>query len=403
MKDKMNISTEINSIKDWIIEIRRDFHRNPEFGMEEHRTANKIAEYLEEMGIEYKRGVANTGVVGIIRGKHRGKTVALRADMDALPIEEKNDMEYKSRVKGKMHACGHDAHMAVLIGAAKILNDMKDNLRGNVKLLFQPAEETVGGAKPMIEEGAMETPSVDAVFGLHVAPELPTGRIGVKYGRANASSDTIKIRVYGESTHGAYPSSGIDSIMISGHVLTALQSIVSRNIDPRNSAVVSLGTISGGSLGNIIADRVEMVGTVRTLDPETRTKVLNNIERIVINVCEAMGAKGELVREEGYAALINNDDMVEVVANNGKKLLGEDNVIFIQQPSLGVEDFAYFLEKAPGAYFRLGCRNEEKGIIHDGHHCLFDIDEDCLAIGVAMQVENVLSILNHDRDNRVVK
>lgn len=392
------ILASAEGIKDWLIDVRRDFHMHPEFGMEEFRTSEMIVKYLQEMGIEYKKGVANTGVVGIIRGNKAGKTVALRADMDALPIEEKNDVPYKSKVEGKMHACGHDAHMTTLLGSAKILNDMKDKLKGNIKLIFQPAEETVGGAKPMIEERVMENPKVDAVFGLHVAPELPVGKIGVKYGKMNASSDGIKITIHGESTHGAYPHSGIDAVVIASHVVVALQTIVSRNVDPRNSAVVTLGTINGGTRGNIIADKVEMIGTVRTLDPTTRKKVLNRIKETVKSVSQSLGGRGEITVNEGYAALINNDDMVEVVKKNVEELLGEENLEIIGEARLGVEDFAYFLQEAPGAFYRLGCRNEEKGIIHDGHYCLFDVDEDCLSIGVALQVKNVLSVLNDENN-----
>ncbi|SHK11963.1 M20 metallopeptidase family protein [Paramaledivibacter caminithermalis] len=389
-----NVLSLAEGIKEWLIEVRRDFHMYPEFGMEEHRTSEMIAKYLDEMEIEYKKGIANTGVVGIIRGKDKGKTVALRADMDALPIEEKNQVSYKSKIEGKMHACGHDAHMAIVLGAAKLLNNMKDNLKGNIKLFFQPAEETVGGAKPMIEEGVMDNPKVDAVFGLHVAPEIPAGKIGIKYGKMNASSDSIKIIINGESTHGAYPHSGVDAIVIAGHVITALQTIVSRNIDPRNSVVVTLGVINGGTRGNIIADKVEMIGTVRTLDPQTRKKVLSRIKETVQKVSESLGGSGEIIVEEGYVSLINNDDMVDIVRTNALELLGRDNIKVLQEASLGVEDFAYFLQKSPGAFFRLGCGNVEKGIVHDGHHCLFDVDEDCLSIGVAIQVQNVLSILN---------
>lgn len=391
-----NVLDLAEEIKEWLVEVRRDFHMHPEFGMEEHRTSEMIAKYLEEMGIEYEKGVANTGVVGIIRGKEKGKTVALRADMDALPIEEKNKVSYKSKTKGKMHACGHDAHMTIVLGAAKLLSNMKDSLKGNIKLFFQPAEETVGGAKPMIEEGVMENPKVDAVFGLHVSPEIPTGSIGIKYGKMNASSDAIKIVINGESTHGAYPHSGIDAIVIAGHVITALQTIVSRNIDPRNSAVVTLGAINGGTKGNIIADKVEMIGTVRTLDPEIREKVLTRIENTVKNISESLGGNGEVIIEEGYSPLINDNDMVEMVKANAIELLGRNKVKIIEDLSLGVEDFAYFLQKAPGAFFRLGSGNLEKGIIHDGHHCNFDIDEDCLSIGVALQVQNVISVLNNE-------
>nr|WP_243427983.1 amidohydrolase [Alkaliphilus hydrothermalis] len=377
-------------------EIRRDFHKNPEFGMEEFRTMGKIVEYLEALGIEYTSGVANTGVVAIIRGGKEGKTVGLRADMDALPIQDEKDVPYKSTVAGKMHACGHDAHMTILLGAAKLLKDKKDQLKGNVKLFFQPAEETVGGARPMIEAGCMENPKVEVMFGLHVSSEIPTGEIGLKYGQMNASSDTIKIILHGKSSHGAYPHKGVDAIMMAGQALTALQSVVSRNVDPRNSAVITLGTIKGGSQGNIIADKVEMVGTVRTLDPTTRSLVIQRVEKVVNLVAEAMGGKGELIREEGYAALINTDSIVDIVKLNSEELFGAESINIIKEPSLGVEDFAYFAQAAPSAFFRLGCRNEEKGIVHDAHYCLFDIDEECLVLGAALQAKNVLSLLGEE-------
>lgn len=386
-----NILSEAKKINDWLVDIRRDFHKNPELGMEEIRTRDKIIEYLESLGIEYKK-IANTGILGIIRGKQPDKTVALRADMDALPIEDAKDEPYKSTIPGKMHACGHDAHMTVLLGAARLLKDREDELSGNVKLFFQPAEETVGGAKPMIEEGAMENPTVDGVFGLHVAPELTVGEIGVKYGKMNASSDTIRIIIRGNSSHGAYPHGGIDAIMISGAIISSLQSIVSRNIDPLNSAVVTIGTINGGTQGNIIADKVELVGTLRTLDPETRGKTKKRIERIVNKTAEAMDGAGEVVWEEGYSALINNNDMVDIVKVGSENLLGVENVHVLSKPSLGVEDFSYFAEKAPGAFFRLGCKTKDTAM-KEAHHPLFDIDEDCLSIGVALQVNNVLSFL----------
>ncbi|MCC5911001.1 MAG: amidohydrolase [Clostridiaceae bacterium] len=387
------ILQEAEKLKDWLIDIRRDFHRNPELGMEEFRTKKKIIEYLKEMHIEVITDIAGPAVVGMITGKSPGKTVALRADMDALPIEDIKKVDYKSTSKGKMHACGHDAHMTVLLGAAKMLKAREEKIKGTVKLFFQPAEETVGGAKPMIEAGVMENPKVDAVFGLHVSPEMPTGKIGVKYSQMNASSDTIKITIKGESTHGAYPHAGIDAIAVTGQVITALQTIVSRNVDPRKSAVITLGTIQGGTQGNIIANKVELVGTVRTLDPDTRSMVIDRMRRTIEGVTEGLGAKGELHREEGYPALINEDTMVDLVALNGEKLLGKENVHRVKSTSLGVEDFAYFLQEAKGAFYRLGCKNEEKGIVYPGHNELFDIDEDCLPIGVALQVKNALSFL----------
>lgn len=395
--DQKMLFERVEALYPWLKEVRRDFHQNPELGMEEYRTRDKIAAYLKEMGIEVQTGIANTAVVGLIRGGNPGKTIALRADMDALPMQDEKDVPYKSAIDGKMHACGHDAHMTILLGAAKLLSEMKDQLDGNVKLLFQPAEETVGGAKPMIEQGVLENPKVDGVLGLHMSTEEYTGQIGIRYGQMNASSDSIKIILHGESTHGAYPHSGVDTIVMAGQVITALQSIVSRNVDPRDSAVVTIGTIQGGTKQNIIANRVEMTGTVRTLDPKTRRKVIDRIEKVVTQVAAAMGGKGEVLREEGYTALMNDDCMVNLVRNTGRALLGERNVIEVKHASLGVEDFAYFAAAVPGAFFKLGCRNEEKQIVYDGHTTLFDIDEEALKIGVAMQVGNVLRFLEKNR------
>lgn len=387
-----NILEEARELNDWLVNIRRDFHRNPELGLEEIRTQKKVMEYLDSLGIENKK-IAKTGVLGIIRGKKQGKTLALRADMDALPIEDGKDLPYKSTIPGKMHACGHDAHTTILLGAARLLKRREEELSGNVKLFFQPAEETVGGAKPMIEEGAMDNPKVHGVFGLHVAPHIPVGKIGIRYGKMNASSDTINITIRGNSSHGAYPHRGIDAIMISASVISSLQTIVSRNMDPLNSAVISLGTIKGGSQDNIIADKVEIRGTLRTLDPETREKTKKRIEKIVSKTAQALDGIGEVEWEEGYIALINNDDMVDIVKASGEDILGKNKVHTLTNPSLGVEDFSYFAQAAPGAFFRLGCK-EKDSPMKEAHHPLFDIDEGCLAIGTAIQVNNALSFLN---------
>jgi amidohydrolase len=387
------ISIKAQEIKQWMINIRRDFHSYPEIGMEEFRTSKKIREYLDELGIKYQYNIAKTGIVALIEGKKEGKTVALRADMDALPLEDKKEAPYSSKYQGKCHACGHDAHMAALLGAAKLLKDMEHQLKGNVKLIFQPAEETVGGAKPMLEEGAFENPRVDAVFGLHVDSSMDTGQVGIRYGQMNASSDTLEIRLYGKNAHGAYPHSGIDAVVMAAHIVTALQSIVSRNVDPRDCAVVSIGKIRGGTQGNIIADKVEMTGTLRTLDPNTREMALCRIGKIVQDIPSALGGLGELDINPGYAALINNNAMVDLVKNNAQRLVTSDNINIIQKPSLGVEDFAYFAKAAPGAFFTLGCRNKDKGIIHEHHNSYFDIDEDCLPIGAAIQVLNALSLI----------
>lgn len=394
MRKYNEILTKARNIKDWIVGIRRDLHMNPELSTEEFRTRDKIVEYLEDLGIEYETGIADTGVVGIIRGGQKGKTVALRADIDALPIQDKKDVPYRSAVDGKMHACGHDAHTAILLGTAKMLKDMEDNLHGNVKLFFQPAEETVGGAERMIEAGVMENPKVDAVFGLHVSPEIDVGKIGIKYGQTNAYTDGLEIIVHGKGGHAARPQEGVDAIVIAGHIIVALQSIVSRNIDPINSVVVTIGTINGGTRGNIIADKVRLTGTIRTLDPETRELVIGRIDSIVTQVAEAMGGKAQSTIKDGYIALVNTDEIVDIAIDSGKGILGADNVIILENPRLGGEDFSYFAKAAPSAFFRLGCGNAEKGIVHGAHSALFDIDEDCLVFGTALQVQNVLSFLN---------
>ncbi|QXM06600.1 M20 metallopeptidase family protein [Crassaminicella indica] len=391
------IMKKSEQIKDWLINIRRDFHQYPELGMQEFRTSKKICKYLEKMNISYNNNVVNTGVVGLIQGKYDGPTIALRADIDALPIQDGKKVLYKSKNDGVMHACGHDAHTAILLGAGKVLNEMKDQIHGNIKLLFQPAEETVGGAKPMIEEGVLKNPEVDAVFGLHVDADLDTGKIGIKYNQMNAASNTIEIHIYGKSTHGAYPHEGADSILIASHVVVALQSIVSRNVAPTDASVVTIGKIIGGTQENIIADHVVLVGTVRNINEATRKEVMKRIEDIVKIIPKALGGRGELIQTEGYRTLVNDDRMVDIVVNSVKNILGEDKLHFIEEISLGVEDFAYFAAEKPSAFFRLGCKNLEKGIEGKHHHPCFDIDEDCLTIGVAMQVSNVLEALQYFR------
>lgn len=378
MKKYNETLIKVQEIRDWIIKVRRDFHMNPELSGKEFRTRDKVVEYLKDMGIEHKTGIADTGVLGIIRGKQGGKTVALRADMDALPIQDKKNVVYKSTIDGKMHACGHDAHTSILLGTAKILKGMEEDLHGNVKLFFQPAEETVGGAERMIEDGVMENPGVDAVFGLHVSPEIDVGKIGIKYGQTNAYTDSLEITVYGKDGHAARPHEGIDAIVTASQIVVALQSIVSRNIDPVNSVVVTIGTINGGTRCNIIADRVRLTGTMRTLDPDTRELVIKRIKNIVTQIAEAMGGKAECIIKDGYPALVNTDEIIDIVRDSGEGVLGADNVTILKTPRLGGEDFAYFAKAAPSAFYRLGCGNAEKGIIHGAHTCLFDIDEDCL-------------------------
>jgi len=388
---KMNLEKRIEEIYKEIRDIRRDIHQHPELGEEEFRTNKIIRNFLDENNIE-NYTCAKTGVVGIIRGKNKGNTVGVRADIDALPIEEETNLEYKSVYKGKMHACGHDAHTSILLGVGKILKEMENRLRGNVKLFFQPAEETVGGALPMIKEGCMENPKVDYVLGLHVFPNLETGYVGVKYNKMNASTDEFKIKIKGVPGHGAYPHNSTDAIVIAGQVITGIQSYISRSVSPLKSVVFSIGTINGGTGGNIIAEKVEMVGTMRTLDEEQRKNTKERIDKLIKSICVGYGGEGEIEFFEGYKALINNDDVVKIVERNSRKILGDDKVIVGDNPSMGAEDFSYFAEIAKGAFFSLGCGNKEKGIVYNGHHPKFQIDEECLKIGIRVQIENILTL-----------
>ncbi len=392
----MDINKRIEEIYDAIVEIRRDFHMNPELSQHELRTQGKIREYLNQWGIE-NYICAETGVVGIIRGKTPGKTIGIRGDIDALPILEKNKVPYSSLNPGVMHACGHDAHTAIVLGAAKIIKELADSeesIKGNVKLFFQPAEETIGGGQRMVQEGCMENPTVDYVLGLHVMPYLDAGKVELKYGKLNASTDSIDILLKGKASHGAYPDKGIDAIAMAGNVISALQTIVSRNTSPLNSVVISLGKISGGVKDNVIADEVKISGTLRALDDETRAYSKDRISSIVNGVAMAFGGEGSTTFYDGYQALINDDEVVDVIKENAEKLLGKENVVFKEFPSLGAEDFSYFIDAAKGAFFHLGCGNSKEGITSPIHTEYFDIDEKCLKVGIRLQVENVLALLN---------
>ena len=391
--DAGGVLAEAREILPWLIEVRREFHQHPELGLEEHWTSARVQELLDGMGIEHVGGIGGTGVLGRIRGQRDDRAVALRADLDALPIEDAKEVPYKSRIAGKMHACGHDVHTTVLLGAARLLAARAAQLPGMVKLLFQPAEETVGGAQLMIGAGVLEDPKVGAIFGLHVEPDVDVGHFEVRYGQRNASSDSVTLTIHGRSGHGAYPAESVDAIVVAAQVVSAVQSIVSRNVDARDAAVISFGTVQGGTIGNVVANRVELTGTVRTLDPAIRDRVLGRLRQTAEGVASALGGKAEVWIEPGYDPLINDDGMVELVHANATALVGEDKVHVKPSPNMGVEDFAYYLGRAPGAFFSLGVRNQARGIVHTVHHELFDVDEECLAFGVAAQVLNALTAL----------
>jgi len=378
---------EARAMADEIVRLRRTLHMHPELGMEERETQKLVLKTLRELGLE-AHPVAGTGVLGVLTGtgytaENPGRVIACRADMDALPIQEANEHEYRSRVAGKMHACGHDAHTAMLLGTARLLAARRDRLPGTVKFFFQPAEEGPGGALPMIEAGVMENPRVDVVIGAHVLPSLPTGTIGVGEGHVSAASDTAYIKIIGVGGHGAHPHLSVDAIAVAAQVITALQTIASREINPLDPVVITVGTIHGGYRANVIAPEVEMTATIRSMNQKTREELPQRIERIIAGVTEAMQARYEFRYEFGYGSVYNDPRMARLVRAAAADIVGEDQVVTVT-PTMGAEDFSYFAQQAPGTFFRVGVRNEDKGIVYPGHHPRFDVDEDALPIGTAV-------------------
>lgn len=379
-KDFLKIA---KSMKEKLVDVRRDLHMYPELGYEEKRTSRKIKEFLKSWNIEY-RETAGTGICAIIRG-NGNKTIGIRADMDALPLQDRKNCSYHSQVKGRMHACGHDAHTTILLGAAKILNDVKDELKGNVKLFFEPAEETTGGAKIMIKEGILEDPKVDRVIGLHVEENIEVGDIGLKFGVVNAASNPFTIKIKGLGAHGARPNMGIDPVVIASHVVLALQEIVSRELPPVDPAVLTVGSIHGGTAQNIIPDEVTLSGIIRTMKSEHRSYVKKRLIEVTKGIVNSMRGNCEINIEESYPCLYNDDEAAGDILKAARQIVGDGHVKILQNSSMGVESFAYFSMERPSAFYYLGCGNREKGIIHPAHGNLFDIDEDCLPIGVAVQ------------------
>ncbi|HOZ71526.1 MAG TPA: M20 family metallopeptidase [Spirochaetales bacterium] len=391
MTDAKKLRIDAWDIRPWLVEIRRALHRHPELGLEEHRTADFIEARLEEMGVERER--RGTAVVGLVRGARPGRTVALRADIDALPIREETGAEYASEVDGVMHACGHDAHTAILLGVARWFAERRAELAGNVKLLFQPAEETVGGAATMIADGCLEHPRVDFVLGLHVMPYLPVGRVETRKGALNGSSTDLRVVVRGLGCHAAYPERGVDAVMIAAQVVNALHTLVSRSVSPLDSAVLTIGTIQGGTASNVVADEVTMNATLRTASDEVRDLLVSKARAVVEGVPAALGGSGSLEVAYGYAALVNDSDVVDVVTAAADDVLCPGNLEWKERPSMGVEDFSFFCKERPGAFYHLGCGNLGRGIVAPLHASTFDLDEDCLPLGVAMQVSCALRLL----------
>jgi carboxypeptidase Ss1 len=380
----LDFLSEAEDIERQVVATRRKIHQKPELAYHEFATAGLVARELESLGIETTPGVGGTGVLGVLKGAMRGKVVALRADMDALPVEEQADVDFRSRVKGVMHACGHDSHVAMLLGAARILSARKGDLKGTVKFLFQPAEEHGGrgGAGPMIEDGVMENPKVDFVFGLHISNRLPSGSFGVRGGAAMAAPDTFRIRILGRGGHGSAPHETVDPVYIAAHVILALQGVSARAIDPVKPFVISVGSIHSGTKENIIPDDARLEGTIRTLDEDTRRRAKARVREVARTVCRAFGAGCEVSFEEDAYPVLSNDPVVaEMVARILARVPGTR--VVRMEPLLGGEDFARFLQKAPGTFYYLGTRNKKKGCIYPNHSSRFKVDEDVLKFGVA--------------------
>jgi len=384
----------INSIKQLtekyitdIVRWRRYLHQHPELSNHEFNTSGYIVGILEEIGIPFKKGVAGTGVVAVLEGNQpEGRVVALRADMDALPVTEQNQVEYCSLNDGVMHACGHDAHMAVLLGTAKVLFDLRKDWNGKAKFIFQPSEETYpGGAIKMIEEKVLEDPKPDVILGEHVFPELDAGKAGFRAGKYMASTDEFFITIKGKGGHAAIPDKTVDPILIASHVILALQQIVSRNAKPSIPTVVSVGRFIGDGRTNVIPDEVKLEGIIRTFDEPWREEVRERIRSLVRSIAGSMGGEGDVKINPGYPYVENDRQVTERIMEGAKKFLGEENVVELE-PRMTAEDFAYYLHHIPGSFYRLGVRNINKGIDSNLHTATFDIDEKSLETGVGLMV-----------------
>ncbi|MFZ4413832.1 MAG: M20 metallopeptidase family protein [Bacteroidales bacterium] len=366
-------------------EIRRKIHSHPELGFEEFETAQLIAAKLKEIGLPFQEGIAKTGIVAMIEGKNPGKkTIVLRADMDALPIEEKNNCEYQSQNAGIMHACGHDAHIACLLGAAKILNELKDDFEGSIKLIFQPSEEKFpGGARAMIQEGVLENPIPAFIIGQHVLPTLESGKIGLRGGKYMASTDEIYLTVIGKGGHAATPELNINPILIAAHILIALQQIEKLNPTPTLPTVLSFGRIEANGRTNIIPDQLTIDGTLRCFDEEWRAEAHRRITEIAQSIANEMGGSCEVIIDKGYPFLINDEKLTAAIKTSAIEYLGKENVVDLEM-RLTAEDFAYYSQKMPACFYRLGIRNEAKGIVSNLHTNTFDIDEDAIETGMGL-------------------
>jgi amidohydrolase len=390
-----DLRNDVDEILPGVIADRRFLHEHPELGFQEVETSKFVAERLQAIGVEdLQTGIAKTGVTGLIRGKKPGdKVLMIRADMDALPIHEENDVEYRSQNDGVMHACGHDAHTAMLLAVTRLLMDRRDEFGGTVKVLFQPAEEGPGGAKPMIEAGVLENPKVDAALGMHMAQAQPLGIIGLRNGPAMAASDRFEFTIKGVGGHGARPQATVDPIVIGSQIVVAIQMLVSRETDPTVPAVVSFGAFQAGNAFNVIPDTAVLRGTVRSFQQEERERLAERIEAVVRGVAGTMRAEVEFAYHFGYPPTVNDAGMNEIVRAAAREVVGPEMVVE-EDLHMGAEDMSYFLDAVPGSFFYVGSKNEDKGLVWGHHHPRFDIDEESLGNGIQTMAGAAIGYLN---------
>lgn len=383
-----------------MVALRRDLHAHPELAFQEARTGRLMAEQMRELGLEVRDGVGGTGTVAVLRGARPGKTVALRADMDALPLTEESSKPYASSTPGVAHLCGHDAHCAMLVGAARVLVDLRDELAGNVKFIFEPAEEMAGvsgpsGAERMIADGVLDNPKVDAIFAAHVFPEYRTGTVALRAGSIMAGHARFDLSIIGRECHAALPHQGIDAVVVAAEVIQALQALASRRSPPGDTFALNVGTIAGGTQYNLLAGRVDMVGSVRTSDEELRKELGAWLERVIAGITSAHDAGYEFKFDPyTFPATSNDPELASFARRVFEKSLGEESVVWMDRPRLTGETFCYYLEKVPGVYFILGTGNEEKGTTWPSHHSRFDLDEDAMPIGASLLAELALAYLS---------
>jgi amidohydrolase len=383
-----NVRLEIRALQPQLVEWRRQIHQKPELGFQEKITAEFISQKLQNWGIEHQVGIAQTGIVAIIKGEKSapGKVLAIRADMDALPIQELNEVPYCSQRDGIMHACGHDGHTAIALGTAYYLHQHRQELNGTVKIIFQPAEEGPGGAKPMIAAGVLNNPDVDAIIGLHLWNNLPLGTVGVRPGALMAAVELFRCTIFGKGGHGAIPHQTVDSLVVAAQIVSALQTIVSRNINPLDSAVVTVGELHAGTAVNVIADTAKMGGTVRYFNPDLAGFFKERIEKIIAGICQSHGANYDLDYIHLYPPVINDAQVAALVRSVAEEVIEIPIGVFSECQTMGGEDMSFFLQEVPGCYFFLGSANAEKKLDYPHHHPRFDFDETALPIGVEMFV-----------------